>query len=149
MNAAFWKEIIFERPIACLASSVSILVNLVADHIDGYWYGSDMSFYSKCDLSPFEGNPPRRIGGADYLLSLLAKTGQFESGVLLLFPCDKGEVLDRAYFTEDEEYRDIGDAILEIRFFDTNFYEIYGRSNDLREVVIKFSRILETREQIQ
>jgi hypothetical protein len=54
---------------------------------------------------------------------------QFFSGVFLLMPADFGEELQKESWTEEDEFADLGDAIVEIRAFDTSSYDVY--SNDL------------------
>ena len=39
--------------------------------------------------------------------------------------------MDEGFETDDESFRDIGDAIFEIRAFDTTLFEIYATDYDL------------------
>jgi hypothetical protein len=73
---------------------------------------------------------PKRIGHTEDLLALASNVDQFQSGVLLAFPKDQGPYLEQLYGTEDARFRDLGKAILEIRPFDTSYFEIYTYNTD-------------------
>ncbi len=100
---------------------------------NGVWYGSDVdTLGDNLKIENLMNEFPRKIGTTEELLHLAENVHQFQSGVFILMPKDYGEQLDIEYYTEDEPFRDLGDAILEIRTFDTSFFLVY--SNDLQVI---------------
>lgn len=115
----------------CLGEQLLQILNLVQPFVNlCTWYGVDVEingdFPFKWDL---QGWIPKRIGNIDNLMSLAKKTDQFLCGVFFAVPNDLGAIWNREFSTEDPPFRDMEEAILEIRAFDTSYFEVY--SNDI------------------
>jgi len=71
----------------------------------------------------------RRVGDTAELRELAGTVEQFLSGVFLAVPAQTSSPrLPNAIGTEDEPFGEIGDAIVEIRAFDTTALEVYARA---------------------
>lgn len=104
------------------------IINVKAQNIT--WYSSDVEITgTDAYRLGLHGWIPKRVGKTEDLISVSKRVDQFLSGVFLAMPRDLGKELQVEIATEDKSFRDISDAILEIRAFDTSYFEIY--SNDL------------------
>ena len=117
----------------CLGEQlVSILNFIYPDVKHGIWYASHVEAVT---IPPFILNytslSPQRVGPFEEMLTLSKNVDQFLSGVFLLYPTDVGFQLNFKCHTEDEIFRDIGDALLEIRAFDTSYFIISTNDFDL------------------
>ena len=73
----------------------------------------------------------KKVGNTRDLIAICQHVDQFLSGVFFAFTKDVGDQLNEEFETEDESFRDIGDAVLEIRAFDTTYFRIYTNDYDL------------------
>ena len=112
------------------------------------WYASDLdsSPIPDCIIN-FTKFIPEKIGNTRNLITICQNVNQFLSGVFLAFSRDVGDRLNEGFETEDKAFRDIGDAVLEIRAFDTTFFEIYTNDYDLvHKIAEKFLCEISTEE---
>jgi hypothetical protein len=104
------------------------------------WYGADISVSNSSTSSLLTLNEnPSVIGNTGELIKFSLQTDQFLSGVFLAVP----ENIDHPTWlrhpgTEDEPTKDLGDAILEIRAFDTSFFELYSSNSKIIESLTKY-----------
>lgn len=97
----------------------------------GVWYACDVD--TTCDnlkIQCFMNYFPRRVGTIDDMIHLANSIDQFLSGVFLLLTSDFGKQLNSEYSTEDEQFRDVKDAILEIRAFDTTWLLLFSKNRN-------------------
>ncbi len=126
-------------PATCLGEQLTLLCENISSLIGNEtWYASDVetsnnTFVDENFMSPF----PKKIGNTYDIIKLAKSVQQFLSGVFLLVKDDVGSQINEEYYTEDEPFRDLRNAHLEIRAFDTSFFLIY--SNDL-EIMNKLSQ---------
>ena len=118
---------------------------------DAIWYASDVLAVT---IPPFIINfnkfTPRRVGNTYDMIAISENVQQFLAGVFLAFNKDVGDHLDEEFGTEDESFRDVGDAVLEIRAFDTTNFEIYANDYDLiHKIAEKFEVKIFTEETIK
>ena len=121
-----------------LAELVATIENV---HPGLRWYVADAQTIGPFPLSHRE---PRATlaGDSDALIRAIARVEQFESGVFAGVP---GELDHPAFrsgglWTEDEEKADLGDAIVEIRAFDTSCWSVGTNDAEiLSSVVRRFS----------
>ena len=120
----------FNANIACLGENLTQILKIIKKlYPKSIWYLADVD-------TNFEGNYTLGFGGwvckyagiSEDIIKLVYGVDQFFSGVFLAFTKFQGEILVKEFSTEDPEFRDIGVALLEIRAFDTSYFEIY--SND-------------------
>lgn len=87
------------------------------------WFASDFSWKTGCIG---ENGHPEKLGSSDKTIDTLRSVEQFFSGVLLGFDANKLPVsFAKHRFTEDERFIDNQDAYVEIRLFDTSYFEVY------------------------
>ena len=124
---------IFNQEFSCLGQQFANIIEILMKDIPAVvWYASDVdSIGDNSFISHYTSPYPQKIGSTEELLEFVKKVDQFLSGVFLAFPVDKGDVLSESFYTEDEPYRSIGEAILEIRPFDTSYFEVYSYRKEL------------------
>lgn len=97
------------------------------------WYLLDIKTNNCVEFPGSSDQLPKRIS-REILDSLCARTDQFLSGIFLAVPFDVSQPkLHLDTKTEDEPSSDLGDALLEIRAFDTSYFEIYSALPALAE----------------
>ena len=95
------------------------------------WYGSDIELSSpNPHFKDFIGLQLHRIGTTKDVICLVSEAEQFLSGVFVAFADDiLGQDIELA--TEDERFREIPNALLEIRAFDTSYFEVYSHDEKI------------------
>src|SRR5262249_44650500 len=119
------------KEVSCLGKQLEQLLQMIEPFIKNLvWYASDVEINNEYpNISLFSGFKPKKIGELAQLKKMCRNVQQFYSGVFLGSPQDVGEFIDEEFDTEDEQFRSINDFIIEIRAFDTTFFEVF--SNDL------------------
>jgi hypothetical protein len=136
----------------CLGQQIKEILELVELYPtikDAIWYASDLdsSPIPEC-IRNFGSFVPKKVGNTRNLITICQNVDQFLSGVFFALNKDFGDHLDAEFGTEDESFRDISDAVLEIRAFDTTFFEIYTNDYALaRKITEKFHSEIFTEEQ--
>jgi hypothetical protein len=120
-----WKE-----ECSCLGEQLKEIlefIELYPTMKEVIWYASDLdsSPIPEC-IRKFGDFIPKKVGNTRDLITICQHVPQFLSGVFLAFSKDVGEQLDEGFETEADLFRDMGDAVLEIRAFDTSYFEIYS-----------------------
>ena len=142
------KKIFSHDQIVCLGSQLkSIIQNLsllIEPHV---WFGADVDALSpipqKLGIDSFQ---LRKIGDSYSLINLCENIDQFLSGVFIAIKEKSQNFISSEIFvgTEDEQYRSLNldEIIIEIRAFDTSYFEVYSDSLILME---KLSKIYKTK----
>lgn len=120
----------FDNRTICTGDQLKqLLLELTATLV---WYGADITglFPSSSILANSEQHCPQRLGNSLRLINLVEDIDQFFSGVFLGM-ASGDEAGELSLSTEDEEFRDIGNALIEIRAFDTSYFEIYSSDSNL------------------
>jgi len=130
-----------EAPVRCLGTQVSAVVAAVsAVRPDLVWYAADVVVPGPSPFARGDG-VPRRIGDSAALTRAAEAVHQFEWGIFAGVEPECGEPRFRAaeLWTEDEEDADLGDAVVEVRSFDTDYISV-GTSDPaiLDEVMRRF-----------
>jgi hypothetical protein len=117
---------IAQDALACTGKQFSDLLRQLDPWIrDCVWYVADIKTNNYVPLTATGDLAEQRLSLAD-LYDICAQVDQFLSGIFLAVPTDCDEPrLNLGIMTEDDLTSDIGDAILEIRAFDTSYFEIY------------------------
>ncbi len=112
------------NPLCCSGEQLSRLVCSLERELGPLnWFVSDVRPGSKFELR--EDRNPTKFGTTDSLAVAAENVLQFESGVFLAVPATiacprlRSEIL-----TDDPTNVDLGDAVVEIRAFDSTFFEI-------------------------
>ncbi|MDN3506643.1 MAG: hypothetical protein P0S96_05390 [Simkaniaceae bacterium] len=130
-NPKYRKEITsehFKEEFACtgaqLISVVESLKGRLSSHV---WYGADLRGAGHGGL--------QRIGADSELIEYCSKVDQFLSGVFLCIDSryTSQNFQEIALETEDPPFRpiDCEGVLLEIRAFDTSYFEIYSEDQEL------------------
>lgn len=141
------KKIFSHDQVVCLGSQLKSIVKNLGELIEPHvWFGADVDAISpmpkKLGIDSFQ---LRKIGDSHSLVNLCENIDQFLSGVFIAvkeknqnFKCSELRV-----GTEDEQFRSLNlDGILiEIRAFDTSYFEIYSDNSILMEKLSKIYKI--------
>lgn len=126
---------LFDDSAACLGKQLKALVQVVSQiHPRLIWYAADVQttgyqIVSRCEPTPM------KIGDTATLIKAVAKIDQFESGVIAGIPdnIETPRFRNGGLWTEDNEDEaiDLGDALVEIRAFDTSYWAVLFLNADL------------------
>lgn len=116
----------------CLGSQLVTILSAVQKWYDKcLWYGSDIELIPlNPDFKAFVELQIHRVGTTQDLMRLASAVEQFLSGVFVAFPDDLN-AKDIELATEDERFREISNAVVEIRAFDTSYFEVYSKDRQL------------------
>lgn len=119
----------FNDDVVCLGRQIKQIIKMTKGYTSGcLWYVSDIDAFQELPTGINRGDPAlRKVGDIDELLMSVDFVDQFISGV---FVASKEDVVEinrgLGFFTEDPRFRGIMGAYLEIRAFDTSYFEIYA-----------------------
>lgn len=116
---------------SCLGGQLAAVVRaLEATLGPTIWYASDVEATPASELPA--GAQPIACGRTSALIARLEATDQVLAGVFLAVPHDAPvpRLRDVAR-TDDPPFAELGDAVAEVRAFDTSWVEVYARSADL------------------
>ncbi len=115
--------------LSCTGEQLALIVDCLREKLSEYdWYSADVSTMSlNKQWEIYKGESPKLIGNSTKLIKLSEITDQFTSGVFLAAN-KKYRFVDfyNTYETEDKQFIDIEFCELEIRAFDTSYFEIYS-----------------------
>lgn len=116
----------FGDVLACLGPQLILILSAVQGaRSDLAWYVADVETIGPSPVR--ERTPvPVLVGDVDALIRAVAPVEQFECGVFSGVPAAVSQPAFRSggLWTEDEDTADIGDAVVEIRAFDTSYWII-------------------------
>ena len=122
----------FATPVVCLGSQVATIlasIDKVVPHLS--WYAADV----ECTGGRFGRRTQTavRVGGADALMDEVLRVHQFMSGVFVGVPPELAEPRFRegGLWTDDDEGADLGDAVVEVRAFDTTYISVASTNEAL------------------
>ena len=121
--------------LCCSGQQLSNLARLLEKNLGPInWFVSDVRPRSQFNLneSPF----PIGLGTTDSLVAASSNVVQFESGVFVAVPptvaCPQ---LRSQIHTDDSTNADLGDALVEIRAFDSTFFEVITLKNAISNAI--------------
>ncbi len=123
---------VFAAQTACLGDQVATVVESIRSLIpDLSWYVADV----QCTGTSFtDGAPtPVYVGDADAMIRAALQVDQFTSGVFVATPADfpQPRFRDGGLWTDDDESADLGDAVVEMRAFDTTHVSVATTHEEL------------------
>ena len=129
-------EVFKDKTAACLGSQFIEIINFLKKSIPSCtWFAADLDCYGNDHLREFSGYSLKKLGGYSELIKLSEKTVQFLSGVFIA--ANHSGEMEKAIevSTEDERFRpiDCDDVLIEIRAFDTSYFEVYSDFTPLLE----------------
>ncbi len=141
------KKAFSHDQVVCLGSQLKSIVKNLSELIGSQvWFAADVNAISpipkKLGLDSFQ---LRKIGGSNSLINLCENIDQFLSGVFIVvkeknqnFKCS-----ELCVGTEDEQFRSLNldGVLIEIRAFDTSYFEVYSDNLILMEMLSKIYKI--------
>lgn len=141
------KKAFSHDQVVCLGSQLKSIAKNLSELIEPHvWFGADVDAISpmpkKLGVASFQ---LRKIGDSHSLINLCENIDQFLSGVFIAVK-EKNQNFKRSELrvgTEDEQFRSLNlDGILiEIRAFDTSYFEVYSDNRILMEKLSKIYKI--------
>lgn len=128
-----------EDRVVCLGSQLKHIVENLSRLIDPHvWFCADIEAISSIPTELGLDSPRlRKIGNDISLTNLCANIDQFLAGVFIAVKEEDQnlESLDVHAWTEDEQFRSLhlDGGIIEIRTFDTSYFELYSDDSGLME----------------
>jgi hypothetical protein len=126
-----------DDPAACLGGQLAAVIEAIARvRPPLQWYVADVE--TTGFQFPFGRHPePRMVGDAASLMTMARQVEQFVSGVFVGVPADQSQPTFRGggLWTDDDELADLGDALVEVRTFDTSCVLVASRDADLLDAV--------------
>jgi hypothetical protein len=116
----------FGDTVSCLGRQLCRVIQTASDLLPAaHWYVADVRL-TGARAEDWEPRVPIRIADTAQMLARIAQIQQFESGVFAAVPT---EILtpvfrDQELWTDDEDVADLGDAVIEIRAFDTSYISV-------------------------
>lgn len=115
------KAEVFGSKVSCLGSQVARIVRLVNDEHDVMWMCFDVETN---DGSSFNAGNSKFANKAEFLDAVSA-VDQFIGGVFLALPRElENPKIRTTPHMEDETFADMGDAMVEVRTFDTSYIDV-------------------------
>lgn len=123
----------------CLGKQLVSILEVLNPLFKPTWYVADVEINGPMHFKfGLEGWIPKRLGNTLEVIKLAQGVDQFLSGVFFALPMDVGPTWNREFATEDDLFRDLEEAILEIRAFDTSYFEIYTSDLQIIETLQKY-----------
>jgi hypothetical protein len=129
-------KLIDRESISCTGKQLKELLIHVEPWVCGcVWYIMDITTNNSVDI-PASGDGKQERFSTETLSAFCSRVDQFLSGIFLAVPSGLPQPhLKLDAITEDEPSIDIGDALIEIRAFDTSYFEIYTPLPELAEKI--------------
>jgi len=116
----------FRSETCCVGEQLVELLRVIQALRPGLkWYVADVQTIGPSPV-PRREPVPILIGDTGALIQAAQRVDQFESGVFAGVPSSIGQAGFRSggLWTEDEEAADLGDAVVEVRAFDTSYWSV-------------------------
>lgn len=130
---------------SCTGEQLGIILDRLKPLIKSCdWYIADLENIPGPTNSLYESHKPVLIGSTEALLDFTRTVSQFSSGIFLAVPNINSVVhWERSFWTDDEPFQELDEAFLEIRAFDTSYFEIYAERADLiRDLANSFGAVI-------
>jgi hypothetical protein len=128
-----WGAEIDGQAFSCLGSQLALLIESMAAHTaDCTWYAGDVNTNSGYPAFANYGRSCARVGTTQILIDNVQLYEQFLDGVFVAVPVNCGGRVDGVdVYTEAPERMQIPGATIEIRTFDTSYFEVYTTSAEI------------------
>lgn len=118
----------FNDTVVCLGTQLLNIVDCIKDYLPEHnWYISDILINNSTEeILSFEPPNLKKIGNLKNFKEFVSQVDQFIWGVFIAVEAENSVSENLEAYTEDIEFRnlDIDGVILEIRAFDTTFFQI-------------------------
>lgn len=131
MNQPVFLVKVEGESISCLGSQLLDILATIMPYVEKLpWYAADVEVNGSRPFNVgMQGFTSHKVGDVNDVVDLCKKVDQFKSGVFYQI-AGGNKPAKEELSTEDEEFRIIPNAVLEIRAFDTTYFEVYT-SNEL------------------
>jgi len=137
------KNVFFSDQAVCLGCQLKSIINSLSKLLEPHvWFCADVDAISpipkKLGIDSFQ---LKKIGNDSYLIKLCENIDQFLSGIFIAVKKSDQNIKlkDLCIGTEDEQFRFLGlnGVLIEIRTFDTSYFELYSGNAGLMEKLSK------------
>lgn len=134
-----YRSFVPNEDCSCTGTQALKLIEIFEKLLPGcIWYAADIdtnNFVNK--TKEFNKPVARKVGTTQDFKDTFSRVSQFFSGIFLLVP---PTILSPKWgrellYTEDPLTSDLGDSLVEIRAFDTSYFEIYTLREDIVRVL--------------
>ncbi len=131
------KENFYPAEVICLGSQLITIIQSLKQILPSHiWYAADVDAFNIIPndliLNSFF---PEEVGDDDFFIEICKKITQFLRGVFLAVDIQfsNQNISNNEVGTEDEQFRpiELDGILLEIRAFDTSFFELYSENEKL------------------
>lgn len=128
----------FSEETSCVGRQLAELLRAIEElHPNLKWYAADVQTIGP--FPPLRRDPvPTLMGDTEAMIQAVRRVEQFESGVFAGVPrsVDRPEFRSGGLWTEDEDAADLGDAIVEVRAFDTSYWFVATTDTELADGIL-------------
>jgi hypothetical protein len=119
--------------VSCTGKQLAALLDAIAPPIqDCVWFIADLELLGSPTEPRFSSPEPVRYGSTEALRKFIFPVDQILSGVFLAVSNQNvPPTWSRLYWTDEEPFTTIDDAEIEIRAFDTSYFEIVTANSDV------------------
>jgi hypothetical protein len=132
----------FGDAFACTGNQVAAVIACIGTAVPGLkWFGADVQGVGE-QLLPECRPEPALLGDVDEVVEKLRRVEQFESGVFVGV-CGmphRPNFREGGLWTDDDDDADLGDALVEVRAFDTTYVVVSSSDRALSELVRDYFR---------
>jgi len=113
--------------LSCEGYQLVELLTWLVRYRDGIWYIGDLTFNEfQPALEKYNSATPLLAGNTNYLIDMINPETQLFSGVFLLFTEEQQNINIIDIDTEADVFENFANEILQIRAFDTSYFEVYS-----------------------
>ena len=127
---------VFKSSVCCTGEQLTRILVAVAPVVgDLTWYCADIETDDGAGGWPAERSPHLVVvGSCAQAIRKIERTSQFLSGVFVGAPAST-DLSNTEWWTDDDPFRTLQGASVEIRAFDTSYFEVYTLNGALLETV--------------
>ncbi|MBS0625364.1 MAG: hypothetical protein JSS32_04870 [Verrucomicrobia bacterium] len=141
------RKVFSQDQVVCLGSQLKSIINSLEKLIEPHvWFIADVDAISPIPEKLSINSPKlKKIGNDRSIINVCEHIDQFLSGIFIAikrenqdFKCSELSVR-----TEDEQFRSLNleGILIEIRAFDTSYFEVYSDNHNLMEVLSKIYKV--------
>ena len=122
---------------------ILLVIEKKTKNCDWYIADIDMSTIHDLPLPSIPDGKPLYLGNITKLKNMCKSVNQFYSGIFFAIPKGMEADSSRCFDTEEPPTSNLGNAILELRAFDTSYFDVYCSQLDIIQLLHKYFIIKE------
>lgn len=122
------------QPFSCLGEQLAMLIGAIASlTADCLWFAGDVNTTAGYPFfAPQGGTVCVEVGQTQAVIAAVRMYVQFTDGVFLAVPRERRSLIENVIVrTEAPTYMQLAGALVEIRTFDTSYFEVYSASTEI------------------